>query len=114
MPARISMNGLSKSAILGLANSEIYIAAATPRGTAMAIAPAVTSNEPNKRGSIPKRGGVEAGYHELPVMKPVKEIVSNNRYPSLKRKIQMKRRTTTVVAAAKNRPVSMPFSLSLL
>jgi hypothetical protein len=47
-------------------------------------------------------------------MKPVKELVSNNRYPSLKRKIQMKRRTTTVVAAAKNRPISMPFSLSLL
>lgn len=66
--AKTSIIGFNNS-LIGLgASSPIYIAAPTPKGSAISIAPIVTMLEPKSKGSNPYFS-VEVGAHLVPVKK---------------------------------------------
>jgi hypothetical protein len=65
--AKTSIMGF-KSSLIGLgASSPIYIAAPTPKGKAITIAPTVIKVEPKSKGTRPNFSILDVGAHFVPV-----------------------------------------------
>jgi hypothetical protein len=114
MPARISIKGFRKSATLGCASSEIYIAQAIPRGIEKIIAPAVTIREPKSRGNKPNCMFKDVGYQDFPVRKPRRDVSLKRSKLSLNKKRHIRKSIMTVRALTENSTHSIDFSLYFL
>src|SRR3989339_2056850 len=71
------------------------MAAARPSGTAITIAPKVTSTDPRMRGRMPNCGGSEMGYQPRPKRKANGLISEKSESPSLSRNTKIRTTKTT-------------------
>ena len=113
MVAKTSIIGFSNS-LIGLgASSPIYIAAPTPKGSAMIIAPIVTIVEPKSKGSNPYFS-VEVGAHFVPLKKSKTGYCVKNLKELYIRKIRIRVRTKIDINPFKKMNLVIKKDLNLL